>query len=231
MANILITGGTKGIGKAIARLFVQAGHNIIIVARSADDLVTTRKELLELNPEVEVLAKNIDLRRKREILACAKWLSEKWETLDVLVNNAALFVQKGFVEEPANTLEKTLATNLLAPYYLTKSLLPLLQRSPKAHIFNICSVASRQPFPEAMAYGISKYALLGFSQNLRESLKTDGIRVTAVLPGATYTSSWAGEEIDPKALMPPEDVAQAIFSAYEMSERTVVEELILRPRG
>jgi len=156
MANVLITGGTKGIGKAIAGQFVQQGHQVTIVARSADDLVTSRKELLDLNSEVEVLAKNIDLSRKREILAFAKWLAEKWDTVDVLVNNAALFVQNSFTEEPANTLEKTLATNLLAPYYLTKSLLPLLRHSAKAHIFNICSVASRQPYPEAIAYSISK---------------------------------------------------------------------------
>jgi len=230
MANILITGGTKGIGKATARFFAQQGHNVTIVALSADDLVASRQELLDLHPDIEVLAKNIDLRRKREILAFAKWLSEKWDRVDVLVNNAALFVQKGFTEEPANTLEKTLATNLLAPYYLTKSLLPFLRHSAKAHIFNICSVASRRPYPDAMAYSISKYALLGFSQNLRESLKTDQIRVTAVLPGATYTSSWADEDVDSETLMPPEDVAEAIFSAYQMSDRPVVEELVLRPK-
>jgi len=71
---------------------------------------------------------------------------------------------------------------------------------------------------------------LGFSQNLRESLKTDQIRVTAVLPGATYTSSWDGEDVDQETLMPPEDVAEAIFSAYQLSDRTVVEELVLRPQ-
>jgi len=231
MANILITGGTKGIGKATAQLFAKQGHNIAIVARSADDLVASRQELLHINPNAEILAKNTDLSRKREILAFAKWLSEKWNTLDVLVNNAALFVQKNFTEEPANTLEKTLATNLLAPYYLTKSLLPLLRASEKAHIFNICSVASRRPYPEAMAYSISKYALLGFNHNLRENLRADHIRVTAVLPGATYTASWENENIDANKLLPPEDIAQAILSAYQMSDQTVVEELVLNPRA
>lgn len=228
--NILITGGTKGIGRAIANLFAEQQANVAIVARSAEDLIRTRAELLADKSGIEVLAKNCDLSRKGNLDELVEWLTERWDTLDVLVNNAGVFIPGTFQEEATATFEKTLAINLLAPYSLTKLLLPLLQRAAKPHIFNICSVASREPRPDAIAYSISKYALLGFTQNLREGLKESAIRVTAVLPGATLTSSWDGEAVNPEDFIPAQDVAKAVWSTYQMSPQTVIEEIVLNPK-
>ena len=121
-----------------------------------------------------------------------------------------------------------LNTNLYSAYHLSRGLLSLLK--PGSDIINICSVASLKPYPGGGSYGISKYAMLGFSQNLREELKDAGIRVTAVMPGATLTDSWAGVELPEERFIPAEDVAEAVCNAIRLSPRTVVEDIVLRPQ-
>jgi short-subunit dehydrogenase len=98
------------------------------------------------------------------------------------------------------------------------------------HIFNMCSIASFMAYPNGGSYAISKFALLGFSKCLREELKTFGIRVTAVMPGATKTASWEGVEIPEDRFIKVEDVADSVFAAYALSDRSVIEELIIRPQ-
>jgi short-subunit dehydrogenase len=100
----------------------------------------------------------------------------------------------------------------------------------QGHVFNVCSTASVTAYANGGSYCVSKFALLGMSKVLREAMKPHGVRVTSVLPGATLTASWEGTELPPERFMPPEDVASAILAAYQMSARTVVEELILRPQ-
>jgi short-subunit dehydrogenase len=100
----------------------------------------------------------------------------------------------------------------------------------RGHIFNICSIASLNAYPNGGSYSISKFALLGFSKNLREELKPHGIKVTAVCPGATMTDSWAGSNIDPKRIMEAEDVAKIIFTASQLSPMADVEDIIMRPQ-
>jgi short-subunit dehydrogenase len=100
----------------------------------------------------------------------------------------------------------------------------------QGHVFNICSIASIKAYPNGGSYAISKFALLGFTKVLREELKEDGIRVTAVLPGATRTSSWDAVPLPEERFMKPEDVADAVFGAYSLSPRSVVEEVLIRPQ-
>src|SRR5258708_23913903 len=97
-------------------------------------------------------------------------------------------------------------------------------------IFNICSVASLKAYPNGGAYGISKYALAGFSANLREEMKAHGIKVTAVYPGAAFTDSWAGSGLDPQRFMTAADVAEMVYSASRLSPQATVEEILLRPQ-
>src|SRR6187551_1859801 len=91
------------------------------------------------------------------------------------------------------------------------------------HIFNMCSIASIMAYPNGGSYTISKFAMLGFSKVLREELKPWGIRVSAILPGATFTASWEGVDLPEDRLMKPEDVADAVYGAYALSGRSVVE--------
>jgi short-subunit dehydrogenase len=100
----------------------------------------------------------------------------------------------------------------------------------KGHIFNICSIASLKAYPNGGSYGISKYALHGFSQNLRTELKDKGIKVTGVYPGATYTNSWLGSGVAPERIMEANDIAHMLYAATQLSQQAVVEEIILRPQ-
>ena len=100
----------------------------------------------------------------------------------------------------------------------------------KGHIFNICSIASIQAYPNGGSYSISKFALLGMGKNLREELKPHGVKVTNILPGATYTDSWAASGLPPERFMTPQDVAAMVVCAANLSPAACVEEIIMRPQ-
>jgi len=147
-----------------------------------------------------------------------------------LVNNAGRFIPGSINNEEEGILEEMINTNLYSAYHLTRALLPSMLEKKRGHIFNICSVASLQAYNNGGSYSISKFALLGFSKNLREELKPTGIKVTTVLPGAAYTDSWSGSGVDPKRIMEADDVAKMIFASSQLSPQAVVEDIILRPQ-
>jgi short-subunit dehydrogenase len=132
--------------------------------------------------------------------------------------------------EEDGVLESMINTNLYSAYHLTRALIPKMMKQKSGHIFNMCSIASLQAYPNGGAYSISKFALLGFSKNLREEMKPYGIKVTSVLPGAAYTSSWENSGVKKDRLMEAGDVAQMIFSCAQLSPSACVEEIVLRPQ-
>jgi len=149
---------------------------------------------------------------------------------EVLIHNAGVFLPGGLLDEPEGQLETMMNTNLYSAYHLSRELVPAMVGQGRGHIFNVASIASLVGYPSGGSYAITKHAQLGLSRALREELKDKGIRVTAVMPGAVYTRSWDGIEVPKERFMKPEDVADTIWSAYSLSERTVVEEIILRPQ-
>jgi len=169
------------------------------------------------------------MQSKKQVEKFADLLLKKWGGVDVIINNAATFIQGSFLEEPAGLLESMMAINVYGSYYLTRKLLPNLINRKKGHIFNICSVASQKVYPNCSSYVISKFALLGFSKVLRQELMDKNIKVTSVIPGATLTNSWAGVELPEGRIMPPEDVANTIWSAYTLGPSSTVEEIVMRP--
>jgi short-subunit dehydrogenase len=150
--------------------------------------------------------------------------------VDVLVNNTGVFLPGAISSEPEGRLETMMNTNLYSAYYLTRGLLPQMMHRRNGHIFNICSVASIASYPNGGSYSISKFAMLGMTKVLREEMKSHGIRVTAMLPGATLTPSWAGVDLPESRFMKPEDVADAVIGAYDLSKNSVVEEILIRPQ-
>lgn len=228
--NALITGATKGIGRAIAEKFAEEGFDLAVCARSATDLAAMKAAFAEKYPAVEVLTMQVDVRRKAEIAAFAGMVKSRWARLDVLVNNAGIFLPGAVHSEPEGTLETLLETNLYSAYHLTRALLPMMQPHRAGHVFNMCSIASQIAYPNGGAYTISKFALLGFSKCLREELKNQGIKVTAILPGATWSDSWAGATYPESRLMQARDIALAVWSAWQMSPSAVVEEIVIRPQ-
>lgn len=229
MPNAVITGATQGIGKAIAERLLSEGFSVAICARTKADLDKLYKEWDEYYPDANIIAHRADLAKKAEVQAFAKRVLEEFGQIDILVNNAGLFFPGKLIDEPDGHLEKLMDVNMYSAYYLTRAILPKLKEQAGGHIFNICSVASLRAYPNGGSYGITKYALLGFSDNLREELKDDGIRVTAICPGATNSRSWEGAGIDPNRIMDAKDVSDMVWAAYTLSSKANVETIVMRP--
>jgi short-subunit dehydrogenase len=231
MKNLLvISGGTKGIGRAIIENFIQKEFDIITCSRNQEDIDNLIDEILSKGVSNKVMGIKADLRNRNEVDGFVRFITSFNRPVDVLINNTGTFQPGSISKEPEGVFDQMLETNLHSAYHLTRGLIGDITNNKKGHIFNICSTASIMPYVNGGSYCISKYAIYGMTQVLREEMKEHNVRVTAVLPGATYTSSWEGADLPPERLMKPEDVASAVWNAYEMSSRTVVEEIILRPQ-
>lgn len=228
--NVVITGASKGLGKAIAERFAAAGHSLYICARNEVDLYKTLEELITRFPGARIKAKARDLSIKAQAEDFGQWVLANAFHADVLVNNAGRFIPGTIRQEPAGALEEMMQANLYSAYHLTRVLVPGMVKRKSGHIFNMCSIASLNAYPNGGAYSISKFALHGFSKNLREELRPHQVKVTAVFPGAVYTDSWAGSGVDPKRIMEASDVAGMVFAASQLSPQACVEDIVLRPQ-
>jgi short-subunit dehydrogenase len=229
MMNIVITGATKGIGFAIAEKFALEGYDIIACARNADELKKMAEDFTK-KYAVDFKYKATDMSVKSEVQQFGNWINEQGIVPDVIVNNAGNFIPGSVHSEEENILEQMIAVNLYSAYHFTRTVLPIMIEAKKGHIFNMCSIASLHAYANGGSYSISKFALLGFSKNLREEMKPHGIKVTAVCPGATMSNSWDGVGIDPNRIMEAKDIAEMIFAASKLSPMAVVEDIILRPQ-
>ncbi|HRI61803.1 MAG TPA: SDR family oxidoreductase [Saprospiraceae bacterium] len=227
----VITGATKGLGRAFAEIFAENGFDLCVCARTEADLEVMQEEWQGRFPNVKLHVYPADLGKKPEVAELAGFVKKNWSRLDVLVNNAGLYLPGGVADEREGSLETLLEINLLSAYHLTRALLPTLMLPHRSgHVFNMCSIASIMAYPNGGAYTISKFALLGFSKCLREEMKTKGIKVTAILPGATWSDSWSGADFPENRLMHASDIAKAMWSCYNLSDAAVVEELLIRPQ-
>lgn len=229
--NIVITGASKGIGRAVAEGFARRfpGCHLILSARRMHDTMAWQGMLTDRHG-CRISAFDADLSKREGVEAFAGHVLQACDAVDVLVNNAGFFEPGSVHDEPEGTLDRMLDINLLSAYHLTRRLLPGMMARHSGHVFNICSVAALQAYPNGGAYSISKWALLGFSRNLREEMKPHGIRVTAVHPGATLTASWDGFDIDPTRIMESDDIAAMIVAAAGLSPQACVEDILLRPQ-
>lgn len=228
--NVIITGASKGFGKALAEKFAAEDHNLYICSRNAVALYNTVDELLTRFPDVSIKAKPFDLSIKEQAREFGHWVLGFGFSTDILINNAGLFLPGNVHDEEEGVLEKMIEVNLYSAYHLTRVLVPKMITQKSGHIFNMCSIASLYAYKNGGAYSISKFALAGFSKNLREELKSFGIKVTAVYPGAAFTDSWSGSGVDPKRIMEASDIADMIYSASQLSPQACVEDIILRPQ-
>jgi len=228
--NAIITGATKGIGFAIAQKFVEKGFNVAICSRNEDDLAKAKDNLLKINDKISVLTFKADVSIKSEVIEFAQFCLNTFEKVDILVNNAGVFFPGMIMEEEEGALEKMVETNLYSAYHMSRQIVPKMQKNKSGYVINMASIASFMAYPNGGSYSISKFALKGFSQVLREELKEDGIKVTTVMPGATWSNSWAGVDLPESRLMQANDIAEAVWSIFEMSPAAVLEELIIRPQ-
>lgn len=217
--TIVVTGGTKGIGRAIVDRFAKEGFTVLTCARTND----------EKFPE-NVLFFKADLSKKAEVLAFADFIKASVSKVDILVNNTGFFLPGQIHNEQEGTLETMIETNLYSAYHLTRALVQDMIDKRAGYIFNICSVASIVAYTNGGAYCISKFAMLGMSKVLREELKPFGVRVTSILPGATFTNSWAGVDLPTERFIASDDIAEVIWAANALPATTVLEEIVMRPQ-
>lgn len=227
---IVVTGGTKGIGRSIIEKFAAEGFDIVTCSRDITQLKKLKEAINKAYPLVEIFFKESDLSDRKQVKMFCEFVLTLKRPLDVLVNNAGYFIGGELVSEPEGTLETMINVNLYSAYNTTRGLIGSMIEKKTGHIFNMCSIASFMAYPNGGSYAISKFALLGFSKCLRAELQESGIRVTAVMPGATLTESWAGTNLPDERFMKPEDIADTVFSVYALSGRSVVEEIIIRPQ-
>ena len=227
--NVVITGASQGIGFAIAEIFANAGYTLSLCSKTKENIAAAGNSLAAKYPHATIHFTHADLSKKEQCTQFANWCLEKGSPT-ILINNAGFFSPGNIQDEADNALEQQMAVNLYSAYHTTRALLPTILKMGKGHIFNICSIASLNAYAQGGSYSISKFALLGFSKNLRLELKDKGIKVTAVCPGATYTNSWNGSGIDPMRIMESEDIAKMIFAAAHLSPQAVVEDIVMRPQ-
>jgi short-subunit dehydrogenase len=226
---VVVTGGTKGIGRATLERFAKAGFDITTCSRRQSDL-TELKDHIERTFKVNAYTFVADVTDKKQVHGFTDFINALNRPVDVLVNNAGYFEPGQITEEPEGILERMIHSNLYSSYYTTRGLIGGMKSRKQGHVFTICSIASIKAYPNGGSYAISKFALLGFTKVLREELKEFGIRVTAVLPGATKTSSWGETDLPDSRFMKPEDVAESVYGAYSLSSHSVVEEILIRPQ-
>ncbi|MBU2915352.1 SDR family oxidoreductase [Reichenbachiella agariperforans] len=227
--TIVVTGGTKGIGRAIIERFAGEGFHVLACARNTTDL-TEMESLINTSGEGQVKTFQADMSQRDQVAAFATWVLESTTVIDVLINNAGVFLPGSIEDEAEGNLELMIDTNLYSAYHLTRTLLPSMVAHGSGDIFNICSVASLKAYTNGGSYSISKFALYGFSQNLRYELKEKGLRVISVMPGATLTASWDGVDLPEERFIKATDVADSIWSTHQLSKNTVVEDIVIRPQ-
>ena len=227
--NVVITGASKGIGKAIAREFACKGYSLFLCARNKKNLEQSAEELRSEFPGINIMTLPADLADPKQVMEFASWCLSN-AAPDILVNNAGVYMPGNVMDEPEGQLEKMMQINLYSAYQLTRKLLPAMLKKRRGHIFNICSVASLHAYNGGGGYSISKFAMNGFSQNLRHELKEFNIKVTAVFPGAVLTDSWGDYDNSDKRIMEAKDIATMVVAATNLSSQAVVEEITIRPQ-
>ncbi len=229
MKNALITGSTKGMGRAISISLANEGINVAICSRNEKELLDFKNELQTINPNIEIFAMQADGSNREQLLKFAAAAQQQLGFIDIVVNNLGMYIHSSILDDEAGTFEKQLNTNLMPTYELYRFFGKTMMIARTGHFFNICSVASLNPIAQAGTYSVTKYALLGLTKVMRLEMQEYGVKVTAVIPGSTLTDSWKDAVVDKNTMVLPEDIASAIINIYRMSPGANVDEIIIKP--
>jgi len=224
----LITGASQGIGLAIAKALADEGCHLALCGRNEPQLQRIQKKLQQKG--IQVLASACDIRHEQSVSDLCNAVRRRFRKLDILINNAGIVhAAHPIANLPAEAWRDVLVTNLTGVFLVTQAALPLMKRG--GIIVNNLSLAAKQVFPNLAAYNASKHGALGFTNTLREELREKGIRVTALLPGATDTDIWNSfwPDAPRKRMMRPEDVAQALMAALKLPPESSVDEISIAP--
>lgn len=229
----IITGGSRGMGKAIAEQLASLGYDIIILAK---DKKRADKAAREMAKKYRVVARSFscDLSKTKEIDSFSRFCSTNRIVPSILVNNAGIYSPGPTEREPIETYDAIMSVNTRGMFYLTKKLLPLMKKTKGGRIVIISSAWALDSFPaegkaEGTVYSISKWALRGWARSLRAEVRRHGIGVTIIYPGAVITDEWKGTEFPHKTFIQPEDIGRIVGTVVSTSSETVIEEVIVKP--
>lgn len=233
--TIVVTGAGRGIGRSIVLRFAAEGWNVAFSSKTQASVSALEKELKASFPNNTVLGIVCDMSKKTEVFSFAQKIIETFSSIDILVNNAGAFIPGKITDESdADGLEDLMPLNLYSAYWTGKKIIPVMQKNKSGSIFNICSIAGLQAYPNGGSYAITKFAMQGYSKTIRDELKNDNIKVCCMYPGATYSDSWKSTaesfSLPESRFMKTEDIADMVWGIAHLSNSAVVEEIVLRPQ-
>lgn len=224
----IVTGGTKGIGFAIAESLIDAGANVYICSRTREEVEAAVNRLSENGTAAGKLC---DVRVEDQVRAVLDSCVKHFGGVDILVNNAGLGFNKQTVEEISpEDFRQTIETNLYGVYYFCHHAIPLMKSRGGGYIINISSLAGQNPHPKMAAYNASKFALNGFSEALMQEVRHDGIKVSYICPGSVNTEFGGDTPSEEKAWqLQPDDIADVVMNLLEMEPRALPSKIEIRP--
>lgn len=224
----VVTGGTKGIGRAIAQSLLSAGAKAFICARSKSEL---RRALEDLSAYGRVEGEVCDVRSETQVRMMLEECVRLFGGVDVLINNAGIGIIGKTVEEmTAEEFEQTLQTNLFGVFYACHYAIPLMKKRGGGYIINISSLAGQNAHPQMAAYNASKFGLNGFTEALMQEVRADNIKVTAICPGSVNTYFGGDRPSDEKSWqIQPDDIAQIVIDLLNFNERALPSKIEIRP--
>jgi NAD(P)-dependent dehydrogenase (short-subunit alcohol dehydrogenase family) len=229
MPTVVVTGASHGIGRAIAEVFAgEPDARIALISRNEEKLENVAGSCADKGADAVVFP--CDVTDDDAVFETARTIEREWGAPDVLVNNAGVFKPGFLLDTTPDDFREQVDVNLTSAFVVTQAFLKGMVEREKGHIFYSGSVASIKAYPGGVGYCAAKHGLLGLARVVREETKKQGIRVTTMLMGATLTPSWSGTNFPDDRFMPSGDMAAAVMQAYKMSDRTVVEEILLRPQ-
>lgn len=220
----VVTGGTRGIGRAIAESLLDAGASVAICGRSQE---AVGRAVSELSSRGKVIGRKADVGKPEDVSGFFQFVEEKFQGLDILVNNAGLGVFRSVAEMTVGDWRAMLDTNLSGAFYCSHEALPRLRKRGGGYVINISSLAGKNAFAGGAGYNASKFGLNGFSEAMMLDHRHDNVRVSCILPGSVATEFGAGGGGDWK--IAPEDIAELVIMLLRMPARTLVSRLEVRP--
>lgn len=224
----LVTGGSRGIGKAIAEELARAGYDLILLSKNKGNLGKARDSIAsEYKGKVEAI--ECDLMKINDIDKAFAYCRDRKFKLDAIVHSAGIFIEGCNLDSALDVYDATLNVNVRAVYYMTRLFRPLLVGQPSPRVVIIGSTAGLEAYPIGSIYGVAKWALRGYAVNLRQELMKDGIGVMLVNPGSTLTDLWEGVDLPTTRFVQPRDIGRLVAVSLSLEPNTVVDEIVIRP--
>ena len=224
----LITGGTKGIGYAIAEALVKAGANVFVCSRTREEVEEAVEKLSTLG---NAAGKLCDVQVEEQVKGAIDSCQRRFGGVNILVNNAGIGIIGKTIEEMSpDEFRETLETNLFGVYYFCHHAIPIMRQLGGGYIINISSLAGQNPHPKMAAYNASKYALNGFSEAMMQEVRQDNIKVSYICPGSVNTYFGGDTPTDDQSWqLQPNDIAEIVVDLLEMNERALPSKIEVRP--